>query len=178
MQKTIYLLIFYLSISLYSANKVYAQAFSDENIYISTTIGLNSYYRSIPISFSYEWPVSSKESLSFLLDTNFGKYPSSFLPGDNWDYKAFNMSIRYSYHLSELLHQKNENIDHYVGGGLGFQHFKWNNELQGYRYNFRNGISLDYYLGTRYFFSERVGFCLEVGSIGISNIRIGTTFRL
>jgi len=90
---------------------------------------------------------------------------------------SFSLLARANYH-----YLKWKKIDAYVGGGLGYYHFRYEaldpagEPAPFHRVPGEFGYSLQ--LGARYFFSDVLGFYLEAGYVGGSVGQLGVSLRL
>lgn len=144
--------------------------------YAGVSVGLNTYYKSIPFGFMYEYGVRKNISVGGILDVNYGSYPSTIISTEKWAYKASYLGIRSSYHFERL--KKNNMADLYIGIGTGFQYFKWKDSSFGKEYSYKNGFSMDYFIGGKFRLMDITYLSVEAGNIGMSNLRLGLCLKI
>jgi hypothetical protein len=138
-------------------------------------IGLNSEFASgTPIGASLEFGVTDDISVGGLIDyLHVSYYTTSFT--------AFYLGGRGSYHFNKLLNLRSKDWDIYGGASLSYRSFSWSDTNLGNGYNlggaYGSGIVLGIHVGTRYYFSEKVGAFIEFGGGGSSNARLGVAFK-
>ena len=157
-----------------NVNNAQAQeAYEKSSKTLNLGIGVNSYYSAgIPLGASLEVGVTDEISAGGQFDFNSGNLGSSA-----WGYTAYYIGARGSYHLSEVLNLNNDKLDVYAGLGLGFRGFKWKDDSYGFGYNYNSGLNLNYFAGGRYAFNKKLGAFVELGYIGLSNAKLGVSFR-
>lgn len=158
-------------LSIASFFKTSAQSFKQGDNLLNLGLGLNSYYTGMPIGASYEVGISDVISVGGMLDYNSSRYASTY------GFTAFYLGARGSYHFNELFKINNDKIDLYGGLGLGYQSFKWTDGVYSTYSSYGSGIYLNYFIGGKYYFSDRVAGMLELGSSGLSGARIGVGFK-
>ena len=128
--------------------------------------------------------------IAFGAMADFGVAPNFTVGGQvayrsfNYGYLGFNDKINYlyfavrgSYHFNELLNLSTDKVDLYAGLGLGYQSVSYSDNYGTGFNNFGSGIYIPAHIGGRYFFSEKIGGFLELGS-GVSPAMLGVTFKL
>ncbi len=155
------------------SSKVNAQAYKEGDKLLNVGVGLSSYYFGTPFGVSYESGINENISVGGQFDYNSGK--SSGLA--DWGYTAFYVGARGSYHLAPLLKLNDDKIDLYAGLGLGYQSFKWNDSSYGFGYSYGNGIFFNYFIGGKYYFTEKIGAFVELGYTGLSSSRLGLAVK-
>ena len=105
---------------------------------------------------------------------------------NRWGYSAYYLGARGSYHFNRILGIRDENIDLYAGVGLGYQRFRFDEDYgyrygygYGYRYGYGygSGLYFNYFVGGKYYFTEKIGAFVELGYTGISSSRVGLSVK-
>ncbi len=168
----------------YVAPKVrrsYAYGYNRGDKLLNLGVGLSSYYYGTPIGLSYESGVGDDVSFGAQFDYNSGNYDGYYNSNYRWGYSAYYVGIRGSYHFDRALGINDKNIDLYAGAGLGYQRFRWDDDSYGYgygySYNYRSGLFLNYFIGGKYYFSEKIGAFVELGYTGLSSSRVGLSVK-
>lgn len=138
-------------------------------------VGLSSYYYGNPIGVSYESGISDDFSIGAQFDYNSGRYDDYYGYSYRYRYSAYYLGVRGSYHFNRILHINEKKVDLYAGLGLGYQSFKWNDSYygSGYGYNYGSGLFVNYFIGGKYYFTDKVGAFIELGYTGLSSSRVG-----
>ncbi len=133
-------------------------------------IGVNSYYSSgTPLGASLEVGITDDISVGGEVD-----YASSTYSG-NYGWTSMYIGARGSYHLSKILNIGSDKFDTYAGLGLGYRSFKWKDS--GFGNSWGSGIALNYFAGGKYYFNDKLGAFVELGYIGLSNVKIGLALK-
>jgi hypothetical protein len=155
--------------------------FNQSNKLLNVGVGLSSYYYGNPIGLSFESGVSENISVGGQFDYNSGNYDGYYGSSYRWGYSAYYLGIRGSYHVNQLLKINSKNVDLYAGVGLGYQRFRWDDESYGYgygyNYNYRSGLFFNYFIGGKYYFTDKIGGFLELGYTGLSSARVGLAVK-
>jgi Outer membrane protein beta-barrel domain len=157
------------------SSKVNAQAYKEGDKLLNVGVGLSSYYYGTPFGVSYESGINENISVGGQFDYNSGSYGAYTL--SDWKYTAFYVGARGSYHLAPLLKLNDDKIDLYAGIGLGYQSFKWNDNGYGAGYSTGSGIFFNYFIGGKYYFTEKIGAFVELGYTGLSSSRLGLAVK-
>ena len=169
--------IFWICVGLFfSSSAAMAQYAKGDKLW-NIGIGLNSYYNGgIPLNTSFEVGVTDEISVGAELD--YLSYRYNFA-GTRYGFTSFYLAGRGSYHFNKLLNLKEDALDIYAGAGLGFRSFSWNesNNFSGLGNVYGNGAFLAIHVGTRYYFSDKIGAYLELGAGGASNATLGLAFK-
>lgn len=173
MKKLLILPLFFLLIV---SSNVYSQAYKQGDKLLNVSIGLNSYYNGTPFGASFESGINENISVGAQFDYNSGNFGSYGYTSD-WGYTAIYFGARGSYHFNEILGINDEKLDVYGGLGLGYQSFSWKASSYGLGYSYGSGVYLNYFVGGKYYFTEKIGAVLEAGSTGLSNVRAGITLK-
>lgn len=141
---------------------------------LNVGVGLSSYYYGNPIGISFESGIDKDISLGAQLD-----YNSSNYYGYSGGYTAYYLGARGSFHFNRILNIRQKKIDLYAGVGLGYQRFRWNDRSYGYSYNYgyRSGLFFNYFIGGKYYFTDKIGAFVELGYTGLASSRVGVTFK-
>ncbi|HLZ16107.1 MAG TPA: hypothetical protein VKQ08_03670 [Cyclobacteriaceae bacterium] len=164
---------------LLSANTSQAQYKKGDKL-LDLGLGLNSYYTGgIPLSGIFEYGASKQISVGGGIDYLSYHYG---IPGNSYSYTSTYIAARGSFHFSEMMNLNTNKLDIYAGLSLGYRSFSWGNGFNG------NGLGLNGYYGSglylgihggaRYYFSNKVAGFMELGAMGLTNARIGVTFKL
>ena len=151
----------------------FSQAYKEGDKLLNATIGLNSAYSSgIPLGASFEVGVSKDISVGGSLDYTSFKYDALDY---GWNFLYF--GARGSYHVNELLKVKNDKLDLYGGLGLGYYTASFSGLGGTYAGAYSSSLYLTGFIGGRYYFAQNVGGVLELGGGGVSNVKLGVTFK-
>jgi hypothetical protein len=142
-------------------------------------IGLNSYYSAgTPIGASLEVGVTDAISVGGMIDYVGTSYAYA---GGSTSFSALYIGARGSYHFNELLNLRSKQWDIYGGASLGYRSFSWSDTNIGNGLalggSYGSGVFLGIHVGTRYYFSDKVGAFLELGGGGSGNARLGVAFK-
>jgi hypothetical protein len=140
-------------------------------------VGLSSYYYGNPIGLSYEAGIDKDFSVGAQLDYNSGNYGDYYYNSSRWRYTATYFGLRASYHFNRVLKLNTSKVDLYAGLGLGYRSFRWNDSNYGSGYDYRSGLFFNYFVGGKYYFTDKVGGFLELGYTGLSSSRVGITIK-
>jgi hypothetical protein len=142
-------------------------------------VGLSSYYYGNPIGLSYEVGITDDISVGGQFDYNSGRYDDYYGYNYRYRYSAYYLGARGSFHFDRVLNLNQKKVDLYAGLGIGYQSFKWNDSYygNGYGYNYGSGIFLNYFIGGKYYFTNKVGAFLELGYTGLSTSRVGLAVK-
>lgn len=163
---------FLLAVLLTTSFKGFSQAYKKGDKFLNATVGINSYYSTgVPLGASYEVGITDAISVGGQADYASGNY------GSGLGFSAFYVGARGAYHLAEILKINSDKVDVYAGLGLGYRSFSWKDGYNGVGYSYGNGLNFNYFVGGRYFFSDNIGAVLELGYSGLSNARLGLTFK-
>jgi hypothetical protein len=158
-----------------------ATGFNQGDKLLNVGIGLSSYYYGNPIGLSFESGINNDISVGGQFDYNSGNYDGYYSTNYRWGYSAYYLGVRGSYHVNRLLHVNNKDVDLYAGVGLGYQRFRWDDESYGYgygySYNYRSGLFFNYFIGGKYYFTDKIGGFLELGYTGLSSARVGLAVK-
>jgi hypothetical protein len=159
----------------------YAYGYNRGDKLLNLGVGLSSYYYGTPIGLSYESGVGDDVSFGAQFDYNSGNYDGYYNSNYRWGYSAYYAGIRGSYHFNRALGINDKDIDLYAGVGLGYQRFRWDDDSYGYgygySYNYRSGLFFNYFIGGKYYFSEKIGAFVELGYTGLSSSRVGLSVK-
>jgi len=151
-----------------------------QGIRINAGIGLGVYNAGgIPIGASVEVGIKNNIAVGGFVD--YAHYGRNYL-GYKWSYNFIYLGGRASYHLGDLLKElgmPEDKFDPYAGLSLGVRtvSYKDNAGYEDYVSPYSTGVFLGGHVGTRYFFSDKVGGFAEVG-YGVSALRLGLTVKL
>ncbi len=133
---------------------------------------------------------ASAGGIAFGGSADFGVAPNITVGGQvayrsfNYGYLGYNDKINYlyfaargSYHFNQLLKLSTDKVDLYAGIGLGYQNVCYSDRFGTGFNTFGSGIFVPIHLGGRYFFSEKVGGFVELGT-GVAPLLLGVTFNL
>jgi hypothetical protein len=164
---------FLLAVLLTTSFKGFSQAYKQGDKILNATIGVNSYYGTgLPLGAAFEVGITDAISAGGQFDFASGNF------GNSLGFTALYFGARGSYHFNELLKINNDKLDVYAGLGLGYRSFKWTDSaFTGTGYSYGNGLDFNYFIGGRYFFTNNIGGVLELGYSGVSNARVGVTFK-
>ena len=152
--------------------KGFSQAYKKGDKLLNLGIGVNSYYGTgLPLGVALEVGITDAISVGGQVD-----YASGSL-GSGYGFTALYFGGRGSYHLGEVLKINNDKLDVYAGLGLGYRSFSWKDGYNGFGYDYGNGLSFNYFIGGRYYFTDKIGGLLELGYSGVSNARVGVTLK-
>ena len=157
-------------------------AYNQGDKMLNLGIGLSSYINGAnPIGLSYESGISEDISVGAQLDYSSGTANDYYYSSRNrWGYSAYYLGARGSYHFNRVLGIRDENIDLYAGVGLGYRRFKWDDDYgygNGYGYSYNSGLYFNYFVGGKYYFTEKIGAFVELGYTGISSSRVGLSVK-
>lgn len=156
-------------------------AYNQGDKMLSAGVGLSSYYYGNPIGLSYESGINENISIGVQLDYNSGSTNDYYYSSRNrWGYSAYYLGARGSYHLNRILGIRDKNVDLYTGIGLGYRRFKWDDDYgygNGYGYSYNSGLFFNYFVGGKYYFTEKIGAFVELGYTGISSSRVGLSVK-
>lgn len=153
--------------------------FSKSDKLLNIGVGLSSYYFGNPIGLSYEVGITDDFSVGGQIDYNSGSYDDYYGYNSRYRYSAYYVGARGSYHFNRILRLSENKIDLYAGLGLGYQSFRWNDSYNGsgYGYDYGSGLFLNYFIGGKYYFTNKVGAFLELGYTGLSSSRVGLAVK-
>jgi len=166
---------FLLAVLLTTSFLGFSQAYEKGDKLLNVGIGLNSYYSGLPIGATYEVGITDVISVGGQVDYTSGDLGS--YAGYSSGYTAFYVGARGSYHFNKLLKITNKKLDVYAGLGLGYQSFKYKDSYLSGSGGYGSGLYLNYFIGGKYYFSNKIGGFLELGSSGLSNARVGVAFK-
>ena len=144
---------------------------------LNVGVGLSSYYYGNPIGVSFEIGLDKNISVGGQLDYNSGNYGGNYYNNSRWRYTATYLGARGSYHFNRLLNLNVQKADLYAGVGLGYRTFRWGDSSYGSGSDNRSGLFFNYFLGGRYYFTNKVGAFAELGYTGLSSTRVGLTVK-
>lgn len=147
------------------------------NNLLNIGVGLSSYYYGNPIGASFEVGVDKDISVGGQIDYNSGNYGDYYYNSSRWRYTAMYIGARGSYHFNRILNLNTQKADLYAGLGLGYRSFRWSDANYGSGYDYQSGLFLNYFIGGRYYFSNKVGAFVELGYTGLSSSRIGLAVK-
>lgn len=143
-----------------------AQNLVKEKFQINGGIGLSGF--GLPIYGGFDYGLTDDVTVgaegSFRSYSNFGSNASLVGIGAN-----------INYHFNRLFKLKNDRIDVYGGGTLGYWFWSWDFIYPDAK---SSGIGISAQLGGRYFLSKNFGLNLEIGGGTISGGKFGLTYRL
>lgn len=166
--------------SAWNTIKRHSFGYNEGDHLLNIGVGLSSYYNGLPIGFSYESGIHPDISVGAQFDYNSGNYNDYYgyyYNGYRWGYNAYYLGIRGSYHFNRLLNINDSKIDLYAGVGLGYQHFQWRDRGYGYGYAYGSGLFFNYFIGGKYYFTNKVGAFVELGYSGLSSSRVGLAVK-
>lgn len=136
--------------------------------YLNVGVGVAAYYGAgFPLGASFE--IDMKNNVSVGGSFDFLRYSGG--------YTFIYVGARASYHLGELLNVQDNKFDPYIGATLGFRHTGYDNSYGYYDYgSYNSGLYLGIHLGSRYYFSDKLGGFAEVG-YGVSALKLGLTAK-
>jgi hypothetical protein len=135
---------------------------------LNVGIGLSGYTSRMPIGASYEWGFADDISAGIQID-HIGRA--------NYAYSVTYFGARGSYHFNRILSLNEEKLDLYAGVGLGYRSLGWGDGYNRYNYNYNSGLFFNYFIGGKYYFTEKIGAFVELGYTGISSSRIGLSVK-
>jgi hypothetical protein len=154
-----------------------AQVYENGKNYLNAGIGVGTFYRGLPIGFSYERGITDQISVGGFLDYSSAKYGYT---GYDGRLTILFIGARASYHFNEVLDIKNDKVDLYGGIALGFRSVKWKYENDAYNGlyadPYSNGVLLGIHAGARYMFASNVGGFAELG-YGVSILKLGLAVK-
>lgn len=122
----------------------------------------------------YEYGVSNKFSAGIAI--GYSEVEGNFVGyGEKFTEKLTNFSMlaRANYHLGKF-----KKFDPYIGGGIGYFHFKYTNDRPGLVDSKTPGaFGYSAQLGAHYYFSSHWGAFAEVGYVGGSLVQLGATYK-
>lgn len=147
---------------------------------LNVGVGLSSYYYGHPIGLSYETGITEDISIGGQFDYNSGRYDDYYGYNYRYRYSAYYLGVRGSFHLNRLLGLNEKKVDLYAGLGVGYRSFKWNDTYYGtgYGYNYGSGLFANYFVGGKYYFTNKIGAFAELGYTGLSSSRLGISVKL
>lgn len=151
-------------------------AFDEGNHLLNVGLGLgySGYYASaLPIGASYEYGITPDISIGAQFDVaSFSYYSSYYYYGyySSDRYLATYFGGRGSYHFNRILNLDSDKLDIYAGAGVGYRSYG------GYQ-DYYLPISINGFLGGRFFFSNSVGGFVELGYTGLSYSKVGLSFK-
>ena len=147
-----------------------AQQYSSNKTLLNLGVGLSGW--GIPVYGGLDLKVTNDVTIGG--EVSFRSYD------ENWNGFSYHHSItgivgNVNYHFGKWLDVPSS-FDFYTGLNLGF--YVWSNP-DGYTGNHSSGLGIGAQLGGRYYFSNKVGVNLELGS-GIINLggKLGVTFKI
>lgn len=178
------------------AHKSYPQnirAFEKGNSLISAGIGIGNIWKTfLKEAFTYPpntYKVSSKGPFTLVYEYGFSKRISAGIAigysevngkfdgfGEKFTETLTNFSIlaRSNYHFGKF-----RKFDPYIGVGVGYYHFKYNNDKPGIiNSKVPGAFGYSGQLGTHYYFIPKFGAYAEVGYVGGSFGQVGLTLKL
>ncbi|KAA5542508.1 hypothetical protein [Adhaeribacter rhizoryzae] len=151
------------------------------SINVNAGIGLGVYNAGgLPIGASVE--VGIKDNIAVGGFVDYARYGRNW-GGYRWSYNFLYFGARGSYHLGDLLKElgmSEDKFDPYAGLSLGIRtaSYKDNVGIENYDSPYSSAsVFLGGHVGTRYYFSDKIGGFGEVG-YGVSALRLGVTFKL
>lgn len=134
------------------------------NKYLNVGVGVAAYYGAgLPLGASFEVDVKNNFSVGGSFD--YLRYSGG--------YTFIYVGGRASYHLGDVLNVQDQKFDPYIGATLGFRHTGYDNSYGYYDYgSYNSGLYLGIHLGSRYYFSDKIGGFAEVG-YGVSALKLG-----
>ena len=150
------------------------------SIHVNAGLGLGVYNAGgIPIGASVE--VGIKENIAVGGFFDYARYGRKYM-GYRWNYNFLYFGARGSYHLGDLLKElglAEDKFDPYAGLSLGIRTASYsdNSDFGDYHSPYSTGVFLGAHVGTRYYFSDKIGAFGEVG-YGVSALRLGLTVKL
>jgi hypothetical protein len=144
---------------------------------LNVGVGLSSYYYGNPLGISFELGVDKDFSVGAQFDYNSGNYGDYYYYNSRWRYTATYFGARGSYHFNRLFRLNSSKVDLYAGLGLGYRSFRWNDSNYGYGYDYRSGLFFNYFVGGKYYFTDKIGAFAEFGYTGLSSARVGLTVK-
>lgn len=160
-----------------NATRSVALAYHKGDNLLNIGVGLSSYYNGNPVGVSFEAGVDRDISVGGQFDYNSGNYYDGYYYSYRWGYRAMYLGARGSYHFNRILQINTRSVDLYAGLGLGYRSFRWNDGSYGYGYDYASGLTLNGFIGGRFYFSKNFGGFLEAGYTGLSTARIGLSAR-
>lgn len=150
--------------------------YKDKTILINVGLGLNNYYgKGMPLAISVEKYSYNSENLTLGMEF---AYVKNEIGTSLWGYQSIYGGGRLALHISEYLNLDNDVVDIYTGGGVGYRYFKWDDNSYGYGYEkFKSQIAINAFIGGRIAISPSLGLAAELGYIGLSNAKVGVSFR-
>jgi hypothetical protein len=169
---------FLLALTATTSFKGFSQAYKQGDKLLNATIGLNSGYgglggATIPLGVSFEVGITDAISAGGFADYTSFKYSGT---SDGWSFLYF--GGRGSYHVNELLKINNDKLDVYGGLGLGYYTASYSgaaNPLFSGAYG--GTLFFTGFIGGRYYFTDNIGGVVELGGGGVSNFKVGATFK-
>lgn len=168
-----------------------AQAFKKNDLHISAGYGIGNIWRSYlkdAFSFPQYYSVRSTGPFCLLMDyAVMNKISVGIAAGysvtrgraeyNGFNFKerlnAFSFLVRANYHPFHI-----KNFDPYAGGGVGYYHFRYINELDNNaREKVPGNFGYSLQVGARYYVSSNLALYSELGYIGGSLTQLGLTFK-
>ncbi len=173
MKKHIFYPLFLITLLSFISLNSFSQAYKEGDKLLNATIGLNSEFESgLPIGGSFEVGISKDISIGGSLDYTSFKYD-----GTDYGWNFLYFGARGSYHLNELLKISNEKIDVYGGVGLGYYTASFTGPSGTFAGVYSSTAYYTGFVGGRYYFAKKAGAVLELGGGGVSNVKLGLTFK-
>jgi len=148
----------------------YTQHYSNNKTLLNLGVGLSGW--GVPVYGGLDFSVSKDVTVGG--EVSFRSYDENW-NGYNYHHSITGLVGNVNYHFGRWLDVPSS-FDFYTGLNLGF--YIWSNPND-YTGNHSSGLGLGAQLGGRYYFSNKVGINLELGS-GIINLggKVGVTFKI
>jgi hypothetical protein len=169
---------FLLAVLLITSFKGFSQAYKQGDKLLNATVGLNSGYgglggATIPLGISFEVGITEAISVG-----GFADYTSFKYSGYDYGWSFLYFGGRGSYHVNELLKITNDKLDVYGGLGLGYYTASYSGTANPlYTGAYGGSIFFTGFVGGRYYFTDKIGAVVELGGGGVSNFKVGATFK-
>lgn len=159
------------SLFIWGATSLFAQHQKDDrHLNIGLGVGGNL---GMPIGISYEHGFTEKISGGIYL--GYARKSESYDDAGQWKYSYLLVAARASYHFKV----NTEKFDPYIGAVLGYNisSVKWQGDSEAPASSSAGDIVIGGHLGSRYWFTEKVGAFAELG-YGVGILSLGITFKL
>ena len=163
--------------------RVSGYAYEKGDNLLNVGVGLSSYYYGTPFGVTYEAGIDKDISVGAQIDYNsstyndYNYYYGSSYYNNRWGYTATYFGLRASYHANRVLNIRGDKFDLYAGLGLGYISFKWKDDSYGRSVEYGSRAFFNYFIGGKYYFTNKFGAFVEFGYTGLSSTRVGLSAK-
>jgi hypothetical protein len=143
------------------------------NIGVGTGGAYSGFTSALPVTLSYERGVANDLSFGGQVSYAHATYDDGY--GDNIGLTAIYIGARGSYHFGTVLKLPSK-IDLYAGVSLGYV-VESVSDSYGDGYAASSGVGYGFFVGGKYFFSQKVGVFVEAGYQSLSTGSAGLAFK-